>query len=562
MSIKNIFTCSILATVLGLSFPAYALNANYKSDISINSSQRTVSGLEEVTIYNTSQENLTELYFLLGLNNSYDTRMRVTEVTDDSGTVLPSSYYYYKYLGKEIQDKTVYKVILPEPLKAGANITLKLKFDVSNLSKINGIMFLDDSINDIYTSSWYPRLINYENGTLEKREFNSSTYELNVSLPADEMIVASGVELDTENIKTKAQKKIYYKINKSRAFSFALSKNLVSETSETKEGTVIKLYSKNNKASKWNKSVLEITEDILKFYYKKFGFYPYKRLSIVPGSTYLKGGYSNANMIVLHDSLDSYKTPLELDANLKWTLSRLIAEQYFGFYVGESGKYPKWITKGASGYLAYTYLREKNTSLQVFNDYLKPYSDAAKANFNTQILQETQDLVNSNFDWETIIQKSKSTQIFKMLETSLGRKYLQDTLKDVLTKYQNDTVETGNFKVILETNTSKDLEKFFDQWIRENNRLDYAISKIKQEKKDDNYQIKLYLKRLGRAVMPVSIAITLKSGAKVFQTWDGLMNEAELTFEYKERVKSVTIDPSNTLPDIDTENNFMNAPEI
>lgn len=562
MSIKNIFTCSILATVLGLSFPAYALNANYKSDISINSSQRTVSGLEEVTIYNTSQENLTELYFLLGLNNSYDTRMRVTEVTDDSGTVLPSSYYYYKYLGKEIQDKTVYKVILPEPLKAGANITLKLKFDVSNLSKINGIMFLDDSINDIYTSSWYPRLINYENGTLEKREFNSSTYELNVSLPADEMIVASGVELDTENIKTKAQKKIYYKINKSRAFSFALSKNLVSETSETKEGTVIKLYSKNNKASKWNKSVLEITEDILKFYYKKFGFYPYKRLSIVPGSTYLKGGYSNANMIVLHDSLDSYKTPLELDANLKWTLSRLIAEQYFGFYVGESGKYPKWITKGASGYLAYTYLREKNTSLQVFNDYLKPYSDAAKANFNTQILQETQDLVNSNFDWETIIQKSKSTQIFKMLETSLGRKYLQDTLKDVLTKYQNDTVETGNFKVILETNTSKDLEKFFDQWIRENNRLDYAISKIKQEKKDDNYQIKLYLKRLGRAVMPVSIAITLKSGAKVFQTWDGQMNESELTFEYKERVKSVTIDPSNTLPDIDTENNFMNAPEI
>lgn len=562
MSIKNIFTCSILATVLGLSFPAYALNANYKSDIAINSSQRTVSGLEEVTIYNTSQDNLTELYFLLGLNNSYDTRMRVTEVTDDSGTVIPSSYYYYKYLGKEIQDKTVYKVILPEPLKAGANITLKLKFDVSNLSKINGIMFLDDSINDIYTSSWYPRLINYENGSLEKREFNSSTYELNVSLPADEMIVASGVELDTENIKTKAQKKIYYKINKSRAFSFALSKNLVSETSETKEGTVIKLYSKNNKASKWNKSVLEITEDILKFYHKKFGFYPYKRLSIVPGSTYLKGGYSNANMIVLHDSLDSYKTPLELDANLKWTLSRLIAEQYFGFYVGESGKYPKWITKGASGYLAYTYLREKNTSLQVFNDYLKPYSDAAKANFNTQILQETQDLVNSNFDWETIIQKSKSTQIFKMLETSLGRKYLQDTLKDVLTKYQNDTVETGNFKVILETNTSKDLEKFFDQWIRENNRLDYAISKIKQEKKDDNYQVKLYLKRLGRAVMPVSIAITLKSGAKVFQTWDGQMNEAELTFEYKERVKSVTLDPSNTLPDIDTENNFMNAPEI
>ncbi|MFN4150996.1 MAG: hypothetical protein ACK4IX_08625, partial [Candidatus Sericytochromatia bacterium] len=188
MSIKNIFTCSILSTVLGLSFPAYALNANYKSDIAINSSQRTVSGLEEVTIYNTSQENLTELYFLLGLNNSYDTRMRVTEVTDENGTVLPSSYYYYKYLGKEIQDKTVYKVILPEPLKAGANVTLKLKFDVSNLSKINGIMFLDDSINDIYTSSWYPRLINYDNGSLEKREFNSSTYELNVSLPADEMI--------------------------------------------------------------------------------------------------------------------------------------------------------------------------------------------------------------------------------------------------------------------------------------------------------------------------------------------------------------------------------------
>lgn len=562
MSIKKFLTGTLLAFTISINnLPAFALNANYKSDIAINSAQRTVSGTQEVSIYNTSKDSLNELYFLLGLNNSYDTRMRVTEVTDDTGTIIPSGYYTYQYLGKEIQDKTVYKVTLPEPLKTGGNITLNLKFDVSNLSKINGIMFLDDSINDNYTSSWYPRLINYNGESLEKREFVNSTYEINATLPADEVVVASGVELETQNIKTKSQKKIYYKINKSRAFSFALSKNFGIETSETKNGTVIKLYSKNNKASKWNKSIMEITEDIVNFYYEKFGFYPYKRLSIVPGSSYLKGGYANANMIVLHENLN-FKTMPELDAHLKWTLSKLIAEQYFGFYVGESGKYPKWITKGATGYLAYTYLREKNTNLQIYNDYLKPYLDSAKANFNTQILQETQDLINSNFDWENTIQNSKSTQIFKMLETYLGRKYMQDSLKEVLTKYQNDIVSTDNFKAILESTTSKDLEKFFDQWIRENNRLDYAIYKIKQERKDDKYQIKLYLKRLGKAVMPVSIAITLKSGLKVFQTWDGKMNEAELVYEYNEQVKSVTLDPSKTLPDIDTDNNFMNAPEI
>lgn len=528
---------------------------NYKLDVVINSQQRNIQGTNDITYYNNSKENIDKIFLLLGLNESYDTKMKVTEVTDNAGTLLPSGIYRYRYLGREIEDKLIYQVSLPNAIAPGESFNIKVKFDVSNLTKTNSVIFLDDSLNDKYSGSWYPKLINFSNGYWKKRDFPQSNYETDVTVNSEDIVVASGIELGTENLKGKGIRKISYKLNNVRSFSLALSSSLIAETDETKEGTIIKSYYKNNKTSAWNKTIIQNSKQIIEFYRKKFGVYPYKQLSIIPGNSFSKGGYANTNIIVLHDTLEKNKN----DNSLIWYLAYTIAQQYFGHLVAESGEYPEWITQGASLHLASSYLKEKNAPLNNYNEYLKQYIDASKANFNTKILQPIDELEKMNFDWQAIIEKGKAAQIFKMLEALAGRKAVQDTMKDMVTKYQNDFVDSDIFEKTIEGYYTKPLNVFFEQWVKENKKLDYAISSVKQEKVGNKFKISIGVKRVGKAVMPVSIAFTLKNGSKAFQVWDGNTTESTLTYEYNDSVKSIEMDPAQTLPDTDRANNKVNV---
>ena len=556
--IKSGILSLFLLSLFGLDSKALTSN-NYKLDAVINSQQRNIQGTNEITYYNNSKENIDKIYLTLGLNDSYDTKMKVTEVTDNSGTILPSGLYRYRYLGREIEDKAIYQVSLPNAITPGESTNIKVKFDVSNLTKTNGIIFLDDSLNDKYSGSWYPKVINFSNGYWKKRDFPQVNYEADLTVNNDDIIVTSGIELSTDNNGGKGIKKISYKLNNIRSFSVALSSLLIAENDLTKEGTIIKSYYKNNRASNWNRTIIENTKEILSFYYKKFGVYPYKQLSIIPGNTYNKGGYADTNLIVLHESLEKGKNKNDINNNLNWYLAYTIAQQYFGHLVAESGEYPEWISQGASLHLASSYLKEKSGTLNNYNDYIKQYIDASKANFNTKILQPVDELEKGNFEWQSIIEKGKSAQIFKMLEALAGRKALQDSMKDLITKYQNDFVDVSTFEKVLETYYPKPLDSFFQQWVQENKKLDYAISSVKQGKVGNKFKIQLGVKRIGKAIMPVSIAFTLRNGSKAFQVWDGSTTEATLTYEFNESVKFVEMDLAQTLPDTDRSNNTVNV---
>jgi hypothetical protein len=535
---------------------------NYKLDISINSQQRNIQGTNDITYYNNSKENLDKVYLLLGLNNSYDTEMKVLEVTDDSGTVLPAGIYRYRYLGRELEDKTIYQVSLPNVIPPGESFNLKVKFNVSNLTKINNIIFLDDSLTNKNSGSWYPKLINFSNGYWKKKDFPQTNFELDVSSNLEDIVVTSGVELNTSNQVGKLIKKTSYKVNDIRSFAIAISPSLVSEVDQTKEGTVIRAYYKSNSSPVWNKTIIENAKEIISYYHKKFGFYPYKQISILPGDSFSKSAYANTNIIVLHESLEKSKNKNDATNNLNWYLAYTIAQQYFGHLALESGEYPHWITQGASLYLASSYLKEKNVKLNNYNDYLKQYLDASKANFNTKILQPIDELEKFDFDWENVIEKGKSAQIFKMLESFVGRKTLQESLKDIVTKNQSGFIDTESFEEILESHYSKSLDSFFQQWVKDNKRLDYAISKVKQEKIGNRYKIQLSVKRISKAIMPVSIAFTLKNGSKAFQLWDGATTESTLVYEFNDPVKHIELDPANTLPDTDRTNNQVNVSGI
>jgi len=560
---KISFSFFLIITILFIfCFPnsSYSKNIN-KIDVTIDSSQRTIQGTNEITFTNTSNDSLDKIYLYLGLNNSYDTKAFITEIFSDDGTELTGRFYTYNYLGKQIEDKTIFEILIPSRLGKNESIVLKVGFQVNKLSKINDILFLDDNLKNIYLGCWYPKLMNYVDGIWEKENSTSDNYEVNISLANNETILSSAIELSNDS-GNYGQKKVGYKINNIRGFSLVIGSNLTFDTIKTKEGITIKHYYKNNKKSKWNSIITDNANEIISFYYEKFGFYPYKQLNIVSGNSLYKEGYSNNNIIILPELPNEYAKNKNFENFLGWCLAYNISQQYFGYLVNESDKYPKWITTGASLYISDIYTSNKIGTNSIIENYVKEYLSATKAGFNTKILQPKDILEKTNFDWVNVIENGKSIIIFKMLENIIGRKYLQDSLKKVLNTYSNSFITTDKFQNIIENISGKKLDWFFNQWVREDKYLDYAIVKIIQEEYTKKYRVTITLKRFGDVIMPVPIAVTLKNGEKVFELWDGKDFEKELVFEYKQPVKTIQVAPSKTLPDINRTDNQINATRI
>jgi hypothetical protein len=89
--------------------------------------------------------------------------------------------------------------------------------------------------------------------------------------------------------------------------------------------------------------------------------------------------------------------------------------------------------------------------------------------------------------------------------------------------------------------------------------IDYAIQSLQVSEREGKYTVTVTVQRLGEAVMPVSIALVLKSGEVVFHLWDGNSRSERLSFEVSSEVKEVRLDPSGVTPDVDRSNNrFVN----
>jgi len=142
---KYFFLIFIFLNIFSISY-SQENNNFYRIKIEINSQQRIAYVDCEADIYNSSSINLNSLYFHLGLNNNYGTKINIKEVRNSNDKKLNSNFYKYEYLDDIKEDITVYKVDLDKPLESNNFTKLSFKYEIINFSKLNEIIFFDDSI--------------------------------------------------------------------------------------------------------------------------------------------------------------------------------------------------------------------------------------------------------------------------------------------------------------------------------------------------------------------------------------------------------------------------------
>jgi hypothetical protein len=99
----------------------------------------------------------------------------------------------------------------------------------------------------------------------------------------------------------------------------------------------------------------------------------------------------------------------------------------------------------------------------------------------------------------------------------------------------------------LQQAAGRDLTTFFDQTYRGSAVFDYAVEELTSARRNDQYETRVLVRRLGDGLFPVDIQVTFENGDVIRESWDGSARWRELTYTRRSRAVSAVVDPERTL---------------
>jgi len=355
--------------------------------------------------------------------------------------------------------------------------------------------------------------------------------------------------------------------------------------------TIHAFYKKGNAGtdSAWNNTLWAV-EKTLPYIEKRFGKYPWPQYSFIQGGD---GGmeYPMATLVktaslgtALHEFLHSWYQQL-LGTN----------ESLYG-----------WMDEG------FTTFAEKESNDHYLRNYanLSPYiSAAAKADNNKKITEADGKLPLRQFDsYDSYYKLQRSpyeepmtthadhfntNYAYSQASYSKGAVFLNqlgyivgDSLRDKILlayydqwKYKHPGAD--DFLRIAEKVSGMELDWYKEYWINSTKAIDYNIGDIKYE----NSKTKITIKRIGKMPMPVDVLLTFKDGTTelhyiplnlmygekpaennikriVYPAWRWTHNEYVIETEKNlKELKSIDIDPTGRLADVNQSNNVLTIPD-
>ena len=229
--------------------------ADYKIDVTIDDETQMLYGEEEITYYNNSPDVLRYLWIQLDQNmrannsnsplvtpskmsNTYSGKslQRLTNSYTNSKGEKYNGGYEISYV-KDKEDKnlnysivsTMMRIDLEKPMSTGDSYTFKIKwsFEINDRMKIGGrggYEYFPKDKNYSYTiAQWFPRMAVYDDKEgwqnkqfLGRGEFALAfgDYELNVTVPADFIVAATGDLQNPQQVLTKKELERYERAKK------------------------------------------------------------------------------------------------------------------------------------------------------------------------------------------------------------------------------------------------------------------------------------------------------------------------------------------------------------
>ena len=221
---------------------------DYVMDIRLEESTNKIYGNETITYHNNSKDQLEYLWVQLDQNmRADDSKTPLAKSTGASAFITPKNFLntYAKESkgfgfniekvesnGKPLShfiNRTMMRINLPQPLASGSTFKFSIKWNykINDINKDGGRSGLEsfpDGNNNYTIAQFFPRLAVYNNveGWQNMQFWGRSEwalefgdYEVNLTVPADHIVDATGVLQNEKNVLTRKQRKRWEEARKS-----------------------------------------------------------------------------------------------------------------------------------------------------------------------------------------------------------------------------------------------------------------------------------------------------------------------------------------------------------
>ncbi len=240
-------TPNMFRTASGAPGPSYyQQQADYKIDIELDDKNSKLSGSETITYYNNSPDSLEYLWIQLDQNQGAKNSQSPLAENEKIEQVLPADKFANEYLKKALErgfnieyikdskgnpmsytiNQTMMRINLVTPMKPGSSISFSIKwwYNINNYQKEagngrSGYELFEKEGNKLYViAQFYPRMAVYNDveGWQNMQFWGGGefalpfgNFDVNITVPADHVMDATGELMNRNEVFTPAQVKRY-----------------------------------------------------------------------------------------------------------------------------------------------------------------------------------------------------------------------------------------------------------------------------------------------------------------------------------------------------------------
>ncbi len=614
---------TLLLLFLGISFGQnetyWQQKVDYKMDVKMDVKTYKYIGKQELIYTNNSPDTLYKVYYHL-YNNAFQPKsemdMRLQNIKDpDSRMVnkikegdkeikesriskLKPEEIGFLHVSNFLQDgqkaitneiETILEVSLAKPILPGNSTTFSLDFEGQVPVQIRRSGRNNKESVALSMSQWYPKMVEYDfegwhANAYISREFHGvwGNFEVKITIDKNYILGATGYLQNGNQIGYNYQQKgTTVKIPKKQKtltwhfiapnvhdFTWAADKNYIHDVVETNFGTTFHFLYKNNPKILENwKNVQPKTVELMDFYNKTVGKYPYNQYSVIQGGD---GGmeYAMCTLILGEGSFEG----------LYGVIAHEMAHSWFQHVLASNESKHSWMDEGFTTFIedyAVNNFAEKPVE-NPFEGSYKAYVNLANST-KEQPLSTYADRYDENRSY-SIASYVKGELFLTQLEYLIGKENLFKTLKKFYNDFKFKHPSPNDIKRTAEKVSGAHLDWYLTDWTKTTNTIDYAIKSVEN---NDNKTI-VSLERIGRMPMPIDILVEYTNGSKesfyiplrmmyfekqnptpqitrtTLQDW--AWGNPNYTFEInknKSSIYKITIDPSGLMADVKKENNVF-----
>ncbi|MGK0458622.1 MAG: hypothetical protein ACJAVE_001606, partial [Polaribacter sp.] len=473
---------------------------------------------------------------------------------------------------------TILEVTLNTAIKAGESITLDMDFSAQIPLQVRRTGRDNKEGVALSMAQWYPKMAEYDfegwhTPPYIAREFHGIWGDFDVKISIDKSYILGGTgylqnaqeigygyEDASKPVNRPNSEKLtwHFKAPNVHDFVWAADPDYKHDVLKTANGIDLHFLYKKNLAPKFLQNWKDLqskTAELMTYYSKHIGAYPYKQYSVIQGGD---GGmeYAMATLITGERKFGS----------LFGVTAHEMAHTWFQFLLASNESKHPWMDEGFTSYIS-----NKAEDLILKEAKENPHSGSYKgynyvvSNNIEEPLSTHADRYNTNTAYG-VASYSKGNIFLSQLEYVIGAENVADGLKKYFVDFSFKHPTPNDVKRSMEKVSGIHLDWYLNEWTQTIHTIDYGIKSVDEKN--------ITLERIGQMPMPIDLEVTYTDGSKenfniplrmmrgnkptsatVLEDW--AWANPVYSFSVSKNVKSVVIDKSKLMADVNDENNIF-----